>query len=374
VPEAFVALADLLRARPLAARLVDDEPDAEPVGPVGADASQERRTRARLAYPCGFGRAFDGDGASLDDGPPVRIAFGPLDPPGLSERVAPEDVAWTGVRAIDGLLALARGARIGIFGAPGTGKSSLLDAIARGTDADALVVGLVGERGREAETWLRRLDARTTLVCATSDRAAGERIRACESAFAHASALRARGLHVLLVIDSIARYANALRETALASGEASGRGGFPPSVFARLARAVECAGATPHGSVTLIATVLDDGDDRDPVSDAARSLLDGHVALCPRIARAGRFPAIDVLASASRTMDLVAGPAHRAAAARVRAALARLAAGAEARALGLAPADAAERPVEAFLRQGPLPERPAATLAFLAEVADNLPE
>ena len=172
-----------------------------------------------------------------------------------------------------------------------------------GCTADAVVVGLCGERGREAQRWIERRDARTTVVCSTSDRPAKERIACVEVAFAHADALRDRGLHVAFVLDSLARFAAALRETATARGESVGRGGYPASVFAQLARFVEIAGPLRGGSITLIATVLSDGDDRDPVSDAARSLLDGHLQLSPRLAAAGRFPAIDVPASASRTME-----------------------------------------------------------------------
>jgi type III secretion protein N (ATPase) len=388
VPDGFVSLVDLLRAsRPAPqpdrsgeAATLEPAPGVRDDRDDGAAAeSAARRLRAKLAMPCGFGRAFDADGRPLDDGPPIAISTGEAVVPQPLERIALDTPLWTGVRAIDGLLTLARGARVGIFGAPGTGKSSLLEAIARGTAADALVVALIGERGREAEAWIRRADARTAVVCATGDRAAGERARACEAAFAHAAALRARGLHVLLIVDSLARYATALREIALARGEATGRGGFPPSVFARLARTLEGAGATAEGSVTAIASVLDDGDERDPVSDAARSLLDGHLALSLERARAGRFPAIDVLASASRTMACAAGPNHRASAGRVREALAWLARTADARALGIAAVEPAghrflqaEPAIERLLSGGPHPEPPRRTLGLLAEIADTL--
>ena len=382
MPDGFVSLAELFRKPP---PIRVDEPVAAAavveVAPETSDAreSAERRLRARLAMPCGFGRAFDAAGVSLDDAPPLALKIEDAAVPQPLDRVALDRPLWTGVRAIDALLTLARGARVGVFGAPGTGKSSLLDAIARGSAADALVVALVGERGREAETWIRRADARTVTICATGDRDAGERARACEAAFAHASALRARGLHVLLIVDSLARYATALREIAIANGEATGRGGFPPSVFARLARTLESAGATVAGSVTAIASVLDDGDERDPVSDAARSLLDGHLALSPERARAGRFPAVDVLASASRTMTAAATPAHREHAARVRAALAWLAHTADARVLGVASVDPggrrfldAEPAIERLLCQGAEPESADRTLASLAGVADIL--
>ena len=382
MPDGFVSLEDLLRKPPAtrvdepmaAAAIVDVVPE-----PSDGDEGAERRLRAKLAMPCGFGRAFDAAGVSLDDGPALALKIEDAAVPQPLDRVALDRPLWTGVRAVDAMLTLARGARVGVFGAPGTGKSSLLDAIARGSTADALVVALVGERGREAEAWIRRSDPRTVTICATGDRDAAERARAGEAAFAHASALRARGLHVLLIVDSLARYATALREIAIANGEATGRGGFPPSVFARLARTLESAGATAAGSVTVVASVLDDGDERDPVSDAARSLLDGHLALSLERARAGRFPAIDVLASASRTMTAAAAPAHRAHAARVRAALAWLAHTADARALGVASVDAgsrryleAEPAIDRLLCQGAEPGSPAGTLASLAGVADIL--
>jgi FliI/YscN family ATPase len=284
-----------------------------------------------------------------------------------------------GVRAIDALLTIGRGARIGIFGPPGAGKSTLLETIVRGTAADAVVVGLCGERGREARDWEARLDSRTTIVCATSERPPAERVLAAESALVQAAALAGRGLHVLVLLDSLARVAAAMRELAIAAGEPVGRGGYPPSVFAGLASLCERAGAFTSGSVTLIATVLSDGDERDPVSDAARSLLDGHIALSPALAHAGRFPAIDVPASASRTMHEVVTPEHAARARAVRAALAALAATADARALGLQPEDtavlralAAEEAIDRLLLQGREPVSYARSLQALGETADIL--
>lgn len=283
------------------------------------DAAQERLGCALL------GRAIDA--ASDVCAPRIRIE--------PRERAALHGAFRTSVRAIDDVLAMARGARVGIFGAPGAGKSTLLRSIVRGACADAVVVGSVGERGRESERWIRECDARTTVVCASGDCAPARRVRAAELAFAQAHALRERGLHVLLVIDSLARYANALREVAVAAAEPVGRGGFPPSVFTQLARAVEIAGATRAGTITLVATVLDDGDGRDPVSDAARSLLDGHVVLSPQLAARGHFPAIDVLASASRTADAALDAAGLSHAAFVRAELAWLERSRDARELGM---------------------------------------
>ena len=330
-----------------------------------------------------FGRALDARGAPLDGLAPVQGVYVCLGAPAATpaERSAIVEPLWTGVRCIDGLLTIGRGARIGIFGAPGAGKSTLLETVVRGARADAVAIGLVGERGREAQRWIAARDDRTTVICATSDRPAHERVRAAELLMAHSCLLAARGLHVLAILDSLARYANALRELAIARGEGVGRGGFPPSVFARTAQLVERAGAFACGSVTLIATVLTDGEDRDPVSESARSLLDGHLALSSRLAHAGHFPAIDVLASASRTMDAVASAEHQHAAALVRAALARLESCADARSLGIDPADAqtrvavaAEAALERLLRQGPRPTPVAATLEALHQTADMLEE
>jgi type III secretion protein N (ATPase) len=263
--------------------------------------------------------------------------------PAPHERLPAISPVWTGLAGIDGLLAFARGARLGIFGPPGAGKTTLLEGIVAGARVGAVVLALIGERGREAQSWCDRMDRkdrsdrRTTIVCATSDRSAPERIRAAEVALAQAAHLAARGAHVLLIVDSLARYAAALRERRVAAGEAVGRGGYPPGVFSDLARYLEAAGATERGSITIVASVLSEGsDEHDPLSEAARALLDGHLVLSPALARAGCFPAIDVLASTSRTFPLVASREHLADAGAIRAALALLAETHEMRMLGLA--------------------------------------
>ncbi len=330
---------------------------------------------------CALGRALDARGRPLDGGPipqGLRVALAQT-PPAPNERVAVTVPFWTGVRAIDALLALGRGARVGIFGAPGAGKTVLLEAIVRGSRCDAVVVGLIGERGREARRWIDARIPHATIVCATSDRPAAERVRAAALACAQAASLRERGLHVLLVLDSLARIAAASREVAVAAGESVGRGGYPPSVFADLARLVEIAGETTAGSMTMIASVLSDGDERDPVSDAARSLLDGHIVLSAQLAAAGRFPAIDATASSSRTMEHVASAGHRRAAAAVRRALALLDRIDDARRIGIEPADsyaqsvlACEDALERLLRQDGVSSDPATTLAALAGVAASL--
>jgi FliI/YscN family ATPase len=332
---------------------------------------------------CALGRAIDAHGVPLDGGPPLcgfRVALEPRAPL-PNERAPIAAPLWTGIRAVDGLLTIGRGARVGIFGAPGSGKSVFVETIVTGCAADAVVVALVGERGREAQRWIARRGESTTVVCATSDRPARERIAACRVAMAHARALRDRGLDVVLVVDSLARVAASLREIGVAAGESTGRGGFPPSVFAELARLLEVAGRVHSGSITLFATVLADGDDRDPVSEAARSLLDGHIALSTRLAQAGRFPAVDVLHSTSRTMKDVAGEAHLHAARRVRTAIALLDRLDDARTLGIEPVDragraalAAEARVEGFLRQSVASGADDETLSHLLEIAALLGE
>ena len=330
---------------------------------------------------CAFGRAIDSYGLPLDGGPLLqgrRVALELRSRP-PNERVPVVTPFWTGVRVIDGLLTIGRGARVGIFGAPGTGKSTLIESIVEGCATDAVVVALVGERGREAQQWTERRDPRTTIVCATSERPARERVQGARLAFAQAAALCERGLQVLLVLDSLARLAAALREIAVSAGESVGRGGYSPSVFAQLARFVEATGAFTDGSITLIATVLFDGDDRDPVSEASRALLDGHITLSLRLTERGRYPAVDVPASSSRTMDTVVMQPHLRAARSIRGALALLDRIEEARALGIeargpvaAAAVAAEMRIESFLRQERAAWPHRATLDELAAIATLL--
>ncbi len=350
---------------------------------VGTPVRTDDRVDALPLGTCVLGRAIDASGIALDDGPPVAGPIAPIfaEAPFPDERRAIAQPLWTGIRAIDALLTFGRGARVGLFGAPGVGKSTLLEMMVRGVRADVVVVGLVGERGREAQAWIDRCDRRTTVVCATSDRAPSERYRCAHVAIAQARALARRGLHVLVILDSLARFGSAARELALAAGENVGRGGYPPSVFAEIARLVEQCGAFTSGSITLLASVLCDGDANDPVSEAARSMLDGHIALESRLADAGRYPAIDVCASTSRTMPLVADSLHRTSAASVRGALALLDRAADARTLGIEAFDpetraaiAAEPAIERLLRQAEPAAAPAETLSILAATADRLKE
>ncbi|HZT14124.1 MAG TPA: ATP-binding cassette domain-containing protein [Candidatus Baltobacteraceae bacterium] len=328
-----------------------------------------------------LGRAIDAAGSALDGGGALRgLAREPvIRSIAPAERRTIDVPLWTGVRSIDGLLTIGRGARVGILGAPGAGKSTLLAMLLAHARTDAIVFGLIGERGREAHEWMRNIHDRAALICATADRPAAERVAAAHAAAAQAQALASLGLHVLLVIDSLARYAYALREVSAASSEAVGRGGYAPSIFGRLAALTESAGNTRTGSVTLIATVLSDGDERDPVSEAARSLLDGHIELNSALAHAGQYPAIDVCASASRTMPAVASAAHASDAAALRSALALLGRTSDARDAGIEPADsaarravAAEPAIRDFLRQDDGPSPPAATLASLHALADRV--
>jgi FliI/YscN family ATPase len=356
------------------------EPGRVAVSPFGSLAGicvGDRVESAPDALACvlgygALGRALDASGGALDSRGPLKGSVVTVARAAAAvERRPVAAMLWTGIRAIDGLLAIGRGARVGLFGAPGAGKTTLLDAIAGSVSADAVVVALVGERGREAARWLERSNARTTVVCATADRPAAERVRAADVAMAHAATLRRAGLDVVMILDSLARYASALRELRSGLGETVGRGGYPPAVFAEMARFLECAGTSARGSVTLVATVLSDGaDEREPLADAARASLDGHVVLSTDLARAGRFPAIDVLASASRTMNDVVTPQHRSFAETVRGALALLADTRDLRALGLADAHdaalaravAAEPEIRAFLEQ-----REPSTAAEIAE-------
>jgi ATP synthase in type III secretion protein N len=273
-----------------------------------------------------LGRVVDGLGRPCDGGAPIDGALVAVDadPPSALARRPIERSFVTGVRVLDGLTTLGEGQRVGLFAGSGVGKSTLLGSIARGADADVVVVALVGERGREVTEFLERSlgpdgRAKSVVVVSTSDAAALERIRAAQVATAHAEFFRDRGARVLLLVDSVTRFARALREVGLAAGEPPARRGYPPSVFAALPRLLERTGQSSRGSITAIYTVLVEGGDLDePVADEVRGILDGHVVLDRAIAARGRYPAVDVTASLSRLMDSIVGVEHREAARKLR--------------------------------------------------------
>jgi len=279
-----------------------------------------------------LGRVVDGFGAPLDDGPPLPTAWERRrvrrEAPAPLVREPLNEPLQTGVRAIDGLITLARGQRLGIFSGSGVGKSTLLGQITRGTDAQVLVVALVGERGREVRGFLEEVlgpeqRSRAVTVVATSDRSPIERFLAPFVAVTAAEYFRDQGRDVLLVMDSVTRFAAAAREIGLAAGEPPTVRGYPPSFFATVPKLVERLGRAERGSITGLLTVLIDGDDpNEPVADTLRGMLDGHVYLSRDLANHGHYPAIDVLSSLSRLMPVVAAPEHLALARELREALA----------------------------------------------------
>ena len=273
------------------------------------------------------GRVLNALGVPLDDGVQPRASEhwelnGNV--PQAMEREPIHEPLGTGLRVIDGLLTVGRGQRVGIFGGSGVGKSTLIGMMTRNTEADLTVVGLVGERGREVREFLRDSlgeegRKRSVVVVSTSDESPLLRMRAALAAQTIAEYHAARGRHVLLVVDSLTRYAMAAREVGLAAGEPPTGKGYTPSVFSRLARLIERAGNFARGSITAFYTVLMEGDDQqDPLVDAVRSLLDGHIVLSRGLAAEAWYPPVDVLSSISRLMPAVTGQEHRERAAQVR--------------------------------------------------------
>ena len=276
-----------------------------------------------------IGRVIDPFGVPLDGGPILRTTTrAPLHAPGLpvDARAQVDKRFDTRVRVIDGMLTCGRGQRVGIFAGAGCGKSVLVEQIASHADADVIVVGLVGERGREVRDLMesKRRD-RMVIVAATADRSPLERVRGALAATAVAESFRERGKNVLFVLDSLTRFAMALRELGLALGEPPATKGYPPSVFAQLPRLLErVAPSKQGGAITAFYTVLVEGDDlSDPIADSARSLLDAHIVLSRDLAGRGHFPAVDILASASRVARNVTTPAINAIAMKAREQLAR---------------------------------------------------
>lgn len=260
-------------------------------------------------------RPMDGKGPLVDTVPrPLSPKLvDAMDRPPIDQPLA------TGVRAIDALLSVGQGQRLGIFASPGLGKSTLLSTMARHTSADVTVIGMVGERGREVRDFIDHSLGeegmkRSVVVCATSDEPALLRIRAALVATSIAEYFRDQGLNVLLLMDSVTRLCQAQRQVGLAAGEPPATRGFPPSVFSLLPAVLERCGRISRGSITGFFAVLVEGDElTDPISDATRGILDGHIQLSHELQRRGHYPAIDVLTSVSRVADAVTTPEHQAA-------------------------------------------------------------
>ena len=365
-----------------------EETDGLQLGDPVVARSEAARVRVGEAL---LGRVIDGFGEPMDGGPPLDTAeaydlFRP--PPGPLERELIRQPLVTGIRAIDSLLPCGKGQRVGIFGGSGVGKSTLLGCMCRDNSADVSVIGLIGERNREVREFIdHELGpaglARSVVVVATSDRPAPLRVRACFVATAIAEYFRDAGKDVLLVMDSVTRLAMAQREIGLAAGEPPSQKGYTPSVFNLLPKVFERSGNFKGGSITGYYTVLVDGDDfNEPIADATRSILDGHIVLSRELGAAGHYPAIDVLQSVSRLEGQVAAPDQRQAARKIRETLATYRRSEDLINLGayvagsnpqLDTAVSARPDLLGFLKQSadmqsPLPE----TLALMQKIAEKL--
>lgn len=295
-----------------------------PFGRLG-DISRETQViglKRPLSVPVGsglLGRVIDSLGQPIDErGPLACEDHRPIfaDPPNPMSRPLLEKNLPTGVRIVDGLMTLGEGQRMGIFAPAGVGKSTLMGMFARGARCDVNVIALIGERGREVREFVEQIlgadgMARSVVVCATSDRSSIERAKAAYVATAVAEYFRDRGMSVLLMMDSLTRFARAQREIGLAAGEPPTRRGFPPSIFAELPRLLERAGLSKDGSITALYTVLaEDESGGDPIAEEVRGILDGHMILSREIAARNQYPAIDVLGSLSRVMPQVTSREH----------------------------------------------------------------
>ena len=283
-----------------------------------------------------LGRVLDGLGRPIDSdekGPLLPEKYYPVyaDPPNPLERRIISKPISLGVKILDSMLTCGEGQRMGIFAAAGGGKSTLLAQIVRNTEADVTVLALIGERGREVREFIEK-DlgpeglAKSVVVCSTSDRSAMERLKAAYVATSIAEYFRDKGKKVLLLMDSVTRFARAQREIGLAAGEPPTRRGFPPSVFSELPKLMERAGNSAKGSITALYTVLVEGDDMtEPVADETRSILDGHIILSRKLAQKNHYPAIDVLQSVSRCQNAIIDAEHKKNAAKLRTLLAKYA-------------------------------------------------
>ncbi len=321
-------------AEPMRAQVIGVDANGATLAPLGVTDGLSTLTRVvphwrPLEVACGdgmLGGVFDGLGRPID-GRDVAVSchrsitaqeVNPLERP-LVKRANP-----TGIKAIDGLLTVGMGQRIGIFGGSGSGKTSLIGALARNFSCDVVVLGLIGERGREIREFLDRqlppeTRARCVIVTSTSDRPAMERVTGAHVASTIAEYFRDQGKHVLLILDSVTRFARALREVGLAAGEGAVRRGFTPSVYAELPRLVERSGMSATGAITAIYTVLaEDEQGDDPIVEEIQSLTDGHIHLSSRLGQSGHYPAIDILRSNSRLMNEIVSPDHASSAQRLR--------------------------------------------------------
>ena len=273
-----------------------------------------------------LGKTLDGLGRPTEDIEITTSAEYPVEapPPDPMERVIINEVLPLGVKAVDGLMTIGKGQRIGIFAGSGVGKSTLLGMFARNTKADINVIALIGERGREVREFIERDLGpegmkRSVVIVATSDKPALIRNKAAKTATAIAEYFRDQGKDVLLMMDSLTRFSMAQREIGLASGEPPVTRGYPPSVYAEMPKLLERAGNGATGSITGLYTVLVDGDDfNEPITDTARSILDGHIMLSRKLGHKNHYPAIDVLQSISRCMSQIAGKEHKAAAGKLK--------------------------------------------------------